>query len=226
MFSKIKTRYLIGLSADIERKDGLHKILELYFGSSESFLRKISEKKFIVYKFNTCFKPDVKYMPYTGQLDWNVVLESICNNKERNKMIAEMAILNAGKKIIILCKRKLQATSIYEILLSRSISSQLLIGNSKSYEKCDVLVSTYSKAGKGFDDENCCKDFDGRRLDLVIFASDIGTEPEQYIGRVFRSNKPSAYYLVDDFSSFVNIGPNLYYLGSSLVMVILSKNGL
>lgn len=214
---KLKPRYLIGLSADIDRVDGMHKVLEYFFGERKTFIRKISQKKFQVYKFNTSYKPLVKVM-WGGKLDWNAVIDSICYNEERNKIIAEMAILNQHKKVLILCKRIEQCNQIYEILLSRGISSQLLVSKTRNYKNCNVLVSTYSKAGKGFDDQNCCTDFDGQRLNLVILASDI-TNPEQYIGRVFRSENPTVYYLVDDFASFRK------HWNKDLMPWILSRNG-
>lgn len=198
-----KPKYLIGLSADIERKDRLHFVLHHFFGTPDNFIRRISNKEFNVYKFNTPYKPTIRYLPFVGKIDWNTVIQSICKNDNRNDIIANLCKLNKYKKILILSKRIDHCTDLFNLLKKSNLDVDILTGNKKSYNNCDILISTYSKAGKGFDDINVCKNHDGRRIDLLFMVSDI-TQPEQYIGRVFRSHNPTVYYFVDDYSTFRN----------------------
>ena len=72
-----------------------------------------------------------------------------------------------------------------------------LYGSDTSYEDANIIISTFSKIGEGFDEENMCDTWNGKRLEMLIIAiskKDI----HQNAGRVFRSENPVLIYLVDD----------------------------
>lgn len=192
---------LILLSANIDRNDTFDRSFEFLVGPRDKFIRQIWTQGMKVFKFNTTFRPTIQINRYTRTVDWHTVIQSICMNEERNKLIAELAIVNQMKKVLVLCKLKPQAKMIYDILDKRGIKVGLIIGATKKYKCCDILVSTYSKAGKGFDQASIEEEWDGRRFQLLIHGFDI-CDPEQSIGRVFRSDDPECYDLVDDYSSF------------------------
>ena len=192
-------KYVLALSANVERPDKLHTALNYIFG--KNILRKISTKEFQVYKLYTEYKPVLK-QTVTGNLDWNEVISSISDIEERNKMIAKLANLNADKKILILCKRKNQADILFKMLKEMNESVEIMYGDKSEYESCRILIGTISKLGIGFDDKMSCKTFDGIRFNVLILASDV-LECEQCIGRIFRTDEtPIVYDIVDDFSTF------------------------
>lgn len=190
--------YVVGLCAEIKRTDGMHYFLPLFFGPK--VIRRISDKPFTVYRVETTFKPVVQTTRYKGSLDWNMVLDSIANNEERNKKIVELCRSLPDSKIIIGTKRKDQARYLYNALIEAKESAALLIESMKSFPQCRVLVGIYSKMGKGVDVKNLCEDWEGEVFDVAIIAADL-CNPEQFVGRVFRHANPIVYHLVDDFST-------------------------
>lgn len=194
-------KYLLGLSADINRPDGLHKILPLLFG--DLMMRKISTKHFIIHKVNTEYVPTVQNMRFSGKLDWNKVITSLAEMKNRNRLICNIIKERPKNRFMILCKRKNHVNELYEMLKRRGETCETLMGTKKNYDLCRVLVGTYSKMGVGFDDVNACSNSDGSRINCCIFAMST-KDIEQFAGRVFRSRVPEIYDIVDDFSTLKN----------------------
>lgn len=198
---RTRPKYLIGLCAEWERQDGLHKILDHFFGPKENYIVRINTKPFHVYKYQTNIVPPMKYMKWTGKLDWNHIIEFVSEHQGRNKMIANLCQLFPSNKILILCKRKSQCDAIHELLKNMNDSVSVLYGSSDSFFSSRVLISTFSKTSIGFDDKNTCLNFDGQRLDLLITASDT-ENIEQAVGRIMRTVElPRVIDIVDDFSS-------------------------
>lgn len=190
--------YTLGLCAEVRRDDGMHCFLPYLFG--KHVIRKISTKPFTVYKMNTRFKPVVKNMRWGGRLDWNAVLESLSDNKQRNELIIGICRARPYDRIIVGCKRVSQAQYIYDRLVEYGESVALLIKDMKSFPQCRILVGTYAKMGKGFDVKNLCDEWEGEVFNVAIMAIDL-VKVEQFLGRIFRHQLPEIYDLVDDFST-------------------------
>lgn len=190
--------YSLGLCAEIKRTDGMHCFLPYLFGNT--VIRRISDKPFIVNRVETKFKPIVQQMRYGNRMDWNLVLESLADNKERNDMIIKLCRELPDSKIIVGTKRKTQAKYLYDELIKLDEKVGLLISKATSFPQCRILIGTYSKMGKGVDVKNLCENWEGEVFDVAILALDL-TNPEQFVGRVFRHNNPVVYDIVDDFST-------------------------
>lgn len=191
-------KYSLGLCAERERQDGLHTLLDMFWG--DIIFRK-SAKPFIVWKYKTEIKPDI-VRPKWGQarVDWNIVMDSLCNNEERNIKIRDICRLFGGGKIMVLCKRVDHVEKLAEMLKACDENVDVLYGNKKGFKNCRILIATYAKAEIGFDDKNLCEDFDGERLSLLIIAADK-QEIEQSVGRVMRSENPKVIHIVDDMGT-------------------------
>jgi len=186
-------RFCIALTATPVRKDGLDKVLELYFGEyAETRIIRISQNPFTVFRLQTGIKPDFK-LNAMGKKDWNSVIQSLIENQDRNEIIVNLVKKFSDYNILILTKRK-QHCDILSKMLKGVTTSTIMVGTTKKYDKnARVLLSTYSKLGVGFDDE---------RLNLLIIACSV-TEIEQYAGRLRDGpNKERLIIdLVDDDSS-------------------------
>ena len=173
--------------------------LPFFFGNT--VIRQISTKPFTVYRVETRYKPVVKNMRWgRGRLDWNEILRSLAENRQRNDDIVNLCLSLTEGRIIVGTKRKNQARYIHKQLLAKGENVALLIENDKSFPNCKILIGIYAKMGKGMDTRNLCEDWEGDVFNIAILALDLG-DPEQFVGRVFRHNNPVIYDLVDDFSS-------------------------
>lgn len=191
--------YSLGLCAEIKRTDGMHAILPYFFGGQ--VIRRISDKPFTVYRVETPYKPTVQYQKYTGKVDWNAVLQSIADNEERNNDIVQLCRELTDSKIIIGTKRVEQARYLHAKLVELGESAALLVESAKSFPQCRILVGIYAKMGKGVDVKNLCPTWEGEVFDVAMLVADL-TNPEQFVGRVFRHDNPIVYHFVDDYSTF------------------------
>ena len=177
-------RMLIGLTATPQRKDGMDKLLDLYFG--ESRITRISQHEFTVYRLPTDIKPEYTLNAF-GKKNWNSVIEYLVTSAKRNEIIVNVAVKFSHKKILILTKRKAHCDELYARLLAKKQSVTVMKGNDKEYDiHARILISTYSKLGVGFDNP---------KLNMFIVACDV-VEIEQYAGRL-RHNKNKHRVIVD-----------------------------
>ncbi len=168
-------RINIALTATPVRKDGMDKVLELYFGDySTTRIVRIAQNPFTVYRLPTNIKPKFIRNKF-GKKDWNSVIESLVENKQRNKIIINLIKKFKKYNILILTKRKKHCNMLSRKLTKLDISNTVMVGAQKKYDKtARILLSTYSKLGVGFDDT---------RLNMLIVACSV-TEVEQYSGRL------------------------------------------
>ena len=169
-------RYMLALTATPYRKDGLDKVLDLYFGNHK--IQRISKSKFHVYIFKTLFKP-LNVKNSQGRKDWSKIISSITENKNRTEKIVRLINFFPDEHILVLTKRVSHCDTLYNLCQERNISVAKMYGNHISYEKTRVLVSTFSKLGVGFDDT---------RFNMLILACDV-EEVEQYAGRLRAGQK-------------------------------------
>lgn len=187
----LQPRYVLGLSATPYRMDGLNMLMDMYFGTYK-IVRKLF-RKHTVYRVDTGFKPEVK-LNRMGKVDWGSVLESQCENGERNELIIRIIKRFKERVFIVLCKRVSQAEYLERRLKEDGEDVTSLIGKNQEYEqKSRILIGTVGKTGVGFDHP---------RLNALILASDVEQYFIQYLGRVFRTQdgEPLIFDLVDKFA--------------------------
>ena len=185
----IEPRYLIGLSATPYRTDGMDKLLDLYFGENR-IVRKLF-KSHKVYKIETGIKLKFEYSKF-GKINWNSLLNSQAENKERNESIINLVKSIKDRIILILCKRVNQVKYLHKRLKEEGENVESLHGNKTEYDSdCRILVGTNGKVGVGFDNI---------RLNTLILAADVEEYYIQIMGRVFRTpdTEPIIYDIVDD----------------------------
>ncbi len=188
-------RYCIGLSATPDRKDGLEKMFDFYFGDRKDFIIREERKKFTVYKYMTGITPSIDYVERNGKttLNWPHLIKSVEENPETWKLI-ESIVLNpehSEEKIIILCDRNALAFGVYDLLKDKRVTSLLTGKRIVKHDNYDVLIAGFKKGGVGFDDP---------RLTMSIIASDT-SDVRQYDGRV-RKTDNIIYHLVHNHNRF------------------------
>lgn len=203
----------LGLSATIQRKDGMQKIFQWYLGD---VVYKKKKKKDNVKIDNIEFwDSDPNYFReetmVNGKLNISRMVNNICAHVPRTKAIVERIVnyldesIAQGKKrrkVLVLSDRKAHLSSISGLLPSH-LSSGFYIGGMKpddlhKSERKDVILATYAFASEGFD----VKD-----LDTLVLASPK-SDIEQSVGRVLRAkaedrmNIPIVIDIIDQISFF------------------------
>lgn len=199
---EFKQMYMIGLCADTMREDGLHKVLYTMFGPRKNFIVRKNKISFNIIGLYTKFQPPIKKM-FNGQVDFNKIVDFLSDNDERDKTIIDLIKLFYCYKTIVFCKRTDHVMKIYNACRTLGLNADYLTGKKTSAEDCQVLISTFSKSGRGFDDKQVYKNHDGRRIQLAIYTCSV-KQPEQSIGRTFRNDHPMGIYLIDDNSIIRN----------------------
>ena len=87
--------WVLGLSATPRRADGLHSVLEMYFGPKKNFITRRETKPFRVYKIETNFVPKIEYVyrgPRGKTLDFGTVIASLAESPERRLFITKRLV--------------------------------------------------------------------------------------------------------------------------------------
>lgn len=188
--------YVISLTATPNRQDGLFKMMETLSGN---VIYRPSKRPFKVHKVETGFTPETK-LNRMGRTDWSKFVTSVCEDRDRNKLILELIKVAEGKKVLVLTSRKAHLETISKMLTKRGITHSSFYGKLKSYSDSMVVLGTFKKMSTGFDEEMACPDFCGVRFNLLILVTSLKDHLvlEQSIGRVFRIEKPDIIDMVDD----------------------------
>jgi superfamily II DNA or RNA helicase len=214
-FKKLNHPIILGLSATLNRKDGMRKVFEYYIGKSV-YNKKDKEVSDVNIQIHKYFETHVDYS--TVKLLWNgkeniaSMINNICNFKARTEFIIELLkdILKSepDRRVLILSERRCQLTDISKYIESYKIADYgFYVGGMSqndlaiSAEK-QIILATYQLASEGFNVPS---------LNTVIFASPI-SDVQQSLGRILRERPEQRKYtplcidILDDFSVFKRKG--------------------
>jgi superfamily II DNA or RNA helicase len=194
---KIVPSIMLGLSATLDRKDGLRKVFEWFIGKQVLKDKSYQNKQDMNVKTYTFKSDDPDYNAITvlwnGQVNSVKIINNICNFIERTKKITNIIkeILNTeiDRKILILSERKNQL-KVIEKLLDNNYNIGYYVGGMKreklkESENKQIILATYQMASEGMDIP---------ALNTLILASPI-TSIEQSIGRIQRQLPHERQYI-------------------------------
>lgn len=190
---RMQPKYLVGMSATPDRSDSMETLFYPYFGDPEDYIIRREKKPFKVVKYKTSYKPEIDYIYRCGKktLDWNLVVNSLAENKERCKEIADIIDNHPGERGMISCDRIAAADEIYNILLAKGINVGRMYSKYNDWGPDKrILVAGAKKAGEGFDDPTLTF------LIVVVCTKDV----RQIEGRI-RTTNNVIYDIVDDFGT-------------------------
>ena len=201
IFFKVQPKYLLGLSATPERKDGLSKVIYWFLGPQIITIKRETGKPSIKFVNADVTGYTEKYNRL-GKINNPEMITDLTNQKDRNELIIKniVDLLKENRKILVISDRRSHCEYLNNCLKEMDISSGLYLGGMKTQERensitCSVIIGTYQAASEGFDVPN---------LDTLILStpkSDI----EQAVGRILRQknkNDPLVIDIVDSFSIF------------------------
>lgn len=221
----IRPRYVIILTATPERDDEMESCLHLIGGGKkQQFVRK-SNKPFKIYPLITGFSDqDVDFdeesdeePPETQKKkSFYEIQQKIKDNmrkgitrvnletklaflEERNKEIIDFIEYihnNTNFKLAVVGDRVDQLEWLFNECVERDIDVQGLWGKRKTVENSSVLILGLKKSGTGFDEKAFIENWDGKRIDLMLFT--ISTyKIIQVLGRALRANHPIVAQMID-----------------------------
>tara|TARA_B000000437_G_scaffold213283_1_gene185791 strand:- start:4637 stop:6085 length:1449 start_codon:yes stop_codon:yes gene_type:complete len=213
-FYNINSNIILGLSATLDRKDGLRKVFEYYIGKSV-YKHKNKEHIDLNVQVHKYFESDINYsnniVLWNGKPNSASMINNICNYEKRTLFIFDLIIniLNNEKqrKILILSERKNQLKSFEKLFDNTKYDIGYYIGGLSQNvldisSKKQIILATYQMAAEGMNIPT---------LNTVVFASPI-SDIQQSIGRILREKPNERIYIPlcidiwDQFSIFIRKG--------------------
>lgn len=215
VYKRINVRYSLGLSATVNRKDGLSKVFKWHIGG---IVYKGSKRKDVVQVFIEHYDhPSREYcqevLMYTGNINMSRMINNICDFQPRVdylvRRIREIVTREPKRKILVLSDRRKHLEVIHNTLNDGTDSTTIPITSGfyyggmkpselKESEERQVLLATYAF---------CAEGLDVPKLDTLILASPK-SDIIQSLGRILREKEkdrlhvPMVIDIVDSFSIF------------------------
>jgi len=198
IFYKVQTKYMIGLSATPERKDGLSKVIYWFLGPHIITIKRESDNPYVTFLMNDCTGYIEEFNRF-GKINNPTMITNLTNKLKRNELIIKTIteLVSKGRKVLVLSDRREHC----EFLKSKlTVNSGLYLGGMKTEDrnestKTSVIIGTYQASGEGFDVPE---------LDTLILATPK-SDVQQAVGRILRQknkNEPLIIDVVDSFSIF------------------------
>ena len=206
---KISFVYTIGLSATIQRKDGLAKVLLWYLGPIAFKATKRQDDvnvKIVQYFDNTtsyCEVPFIGSKPNVARM-----INNVCAHAPRDQVIMQLLrnLLKdePSRRILVLSDRRAHLYTLMS-MVDDTITKGIYVGGMKPEtlnQERQVMFATFAIASEGYDQPG---------LDTLVLASPR-SDVTQSVGRILRDkacdrrNMPLVIDIVDMFSLFVNQG--------------------
>jgi len=204
ILSNTNARYVLALSATVERRDGLSKILDLYLGSPSVNITNLTLKpRVYVSKFDggeNLYDFTSRRIRNETVLDYNDVINKLVASEERNIHILDVLEKLGPRNVLILSRRRGHVEHLYLQNKERDslCDNRILVGNMK---KADIetakqvsedqqflrLFATTGAASEGFDMSI---------LNTVLFATP-SCSVQQEVGRILRKEQVTPCLVVD-----------------------------
>jgi superfamily II DNA or RNA helicase len=229
---KIITLYTLGLSATMQRKDGLTKVFKMFLGDIIYQEKRENDDKVLVkgihYISNDADFNKVEY-DYRGNPAFSTMISKLCAYNRRSEFIIKVLqkelTLKTGQQVMILAHNRCLLTYLYDAIKHRDIGSVgYYVGGMKEValkktELCQVVIATYSMAAEALDIKT---------LTTLILATPK-TDIVQAVGRILRikHERPLVIDIIDSHDLFASqwLKRRKYYI-SNKYKVIHTTSGL
>ena len=161
---KIITKYMLGLSATMNRKDGTTNVFKMFLGEvlfkgSRDEKRDVTIRA-IEYKVNDEEFNEVK-LDFRGKPAYSTMIGKLCQYNRRSefilKVVTDMFQENPKQQIMILAHNKNILKYLHDAIQHRNIATTgYYVGGMKKEklkenESCKILLGTYPMANEGLD---------------------------------------------------------------------------
>jgi superfamily II DNA or RNA helicase len=207
---KMVTKYMLGLSATMERSDGTTKVFKMFLGEVVYKQERSKDEEVIVrgitYQTNDDEFNELE-LDFRGKPAASKMLSKICNYNRRSdfimKVLEDMFLENPKQQIMIIASYRNILAYFFEAINHKKFATVgYYVGGMKESalkltENKQVVLATYSMAAEGLDIKT---------LTTLIMATPM-TKIEQSVGRILRQkheNPPVVVDIIDTHSNFQN----------------------
>ena len=207
---KLVTKYMLGLSATMERSDGTSRVFKMFLGDVVYKQERSKDEEVIVrgitYQTNDDEFNELE-LDFRGKPASSKMLSKICNYNRRSefilKVLDDMIKENPKQQIMIIASYRNILNYFYEAINHKQIATVgFYVGGMKEAalkktEEKQVVLATYSMAAEGLDIKT---------LTTLIMSTPM-TKIEQSVGRILRQkheNPPIVVDIIDTHANFQN----------------------
>jgi superfamily II DNA or RNA helicase len=206
---KIVTKYTLGLSATMERKDGTTNVFKMFLGDI-LYKSKQEVQHNVVVRAIEYISNDEEFnevpKDYRGNVQYSTLISKLCEYNRRSefilKLLKDMIEENSKQQIMIIAHNKNLLKYLYDAIEHRNIASVgYYIGGMKEKalkeSECKmVIIATYSMAAEALDIKT---------LTTLIMATPK-TDIEQAVGRILRDKhcSPIVVDIIDKHNTLQN----------------------
>jgi len=206
---KIVTKYMLGLSATMNRKDGTTRVFKMFLGDV-IFKGKRDEGHNVIVKAIEYHVEDDDFnhviTDFRGNVSYSSMISKLCEYNRRSEFIIKVVInlLNDDSKqqIIILAHNRNLIKYLHDAIQHRKIATVgYYVGGMKEAalkesENKQVIIATYSMASEGLDIKSL----------TTLIMSTPKTDIQQSVGRILREKhgQPIVVDIIDSHEPFKN----------------------
>jgi len=206
---KLVTKYMLGLSATMNRKDGTTKVFKMFLGDVIFKGKRDEAREVVVHAIKYEVEDDefneVK-LDFRGNPAYSTMISKLCEYNRRTefilKIVSDMLAINPNQQIMILAQYKNILKYLHDAIAHRNIATVgYYIGGMKEQalkatEGKKVVIATYAMAAEALDIKT---------LTTLIMATPK-TDIEQSVGRILRErhSSPVVVDIVDSHDLFQN----------------------
>jgi len=204
---KTVTPYMLGISATVDRKDKLTKVLYMFIGDKIYSEERKDDDPVCVRAINYSSRDtefnEVEY-DFRGNPKYSTMISKLCEYGPRSdfiiRIVADLLKENDSKQIMILCHNRSLLKYLYEGICGRDLASiGYYVGGMKqadlqTTETKQIVLATYAMAAEALDIKTLSS------LIMVTPKTDI----TQSVGRILRvkGNNPIVVDIVDSHDLF------------------------
>jgi superfamily II DNA or RNA helicase len=206
---KLVTKYMLGLSATMNRKDGTTHVFKMFLGDV-IFKGKRDEEREVTVRAIEYYVDDEEFnevkLDYRGNVAYSTMISKLCEYNRRSefilKVLSDMLQENPSQQIMVLAHNKNILKYIHDAIAHRSIATVgYYIGGMKESalketEGKKIVIATYAMAAEALDIKT---------LTTLIMATPK-TDIEQSVGRILRErhSSPVVVDIIDSHDTFKN----------------------
>jgi len=206
---KLVTKYMLGLSATMNRKDGTTSVFKMFLGDI-IFKGKRDEERAVTVRAIEYYVDDDDFnevkLDFRGKPAYSSMISKLCEYNRRSefilKVLSDMLKENPNQQVMILAHNKNLLKYLHDAIAHRNMATVgYYVGGMKESalketESKKVVIATYAMAAEALDIKT---------LTTLIMATPK-TDIEQSVGRILREkhSSPIVVDIVDSHDLFKN----------------------